>query len=133
MSVLKSNLRLAISWLLIGALSLVIPATAAPPPGTLATTESVAAPTISLLPLDLAQIAALPRGAQQPTNPPTASGATAPPKHHISKWVWVAIVAGVGVGAGAGIIAGNKQSARVTAVSPTATVGAGGTVTAGPP
>jgi hypothetical protein len=122
------NLRVVTSWLLIGALSGVVQLPAAPAvqPGTLATSL----PTTSF---DITHIAETPRAEQQPDNSSAASGAAAPAKRHISRWVWVAIVAGVGLGAGAGIIAGNKQSAKTAAVPPSATIGVGSGVTAGAP
>jgi hypothetical protein len=121
------QLRTATAWLLISALSGVIPAGAAQQPGTVAT------PAVSLPLFDAVHLAPLPQAAQ-PQNPATTGAAPAPAaSHHISKWVWVALVAGAGVAVGAALIAGNAQAGKTAAVSPTVTVAPGSGVTAGAP
>jgi hypothetical protein len=122
------------SWLLIGAMSGVLPAMAAEPsqPGTLATSS---APIELSLPLhDLSRLSPLPRAFQEASTQGSSGASTAHSTHHISKWVWVAIAAGAGVAIGTGVILGNKQSGKTAATTPTATVGTGsGGVTAGAP
>jgi hypothetical protein len=132
---IKFNLRSATSWVLVGAISAMLPLSAAEPqpqPGTLATNE-----TLSLPVYDIAHMAALPRQAQQtPDTTPAATGASpapAAPAHHVSKWVWVAIAAGAGVAIGVGVIAGNSQAGKTAVIAPTVTVNPGGGASAGAP
>jgi hypothetical protein len=129
----QSFLRIAASWLLVGTLSGLVPAKAAEQPGTLAESPALPAPRQLLgLSHDLSQIAALPRTAQQSEAPVSTGASTS--THHVSRWVWVAIVAAAGVGIGVGVVAGNKQTGKTAATTPTATIGAGsGGVTAGAP
>ena len=128
----QSSLRVLTSWLLIGALSGIVPLTAAPPPGTPASGATAALASLRIPLLDVAHLAAIPRSDQQTATPSTSSGAASTAKHHLSRWAWVAIVAGVGVGVGAAIIVSNHQGGKTVVIPPTATLGAG-TVTAGPP
>jgi hypothetical protein len=128
----QSSLRELTSWLLIGALSGIVPLTAAPPPGTPASSGAAALGPLTMPLLDVAHLAAMPRSDQQTATPATSSGATPTPKHRLSRWAWVAIVAGVGVGVGAAIIVSNHQAGKTAVIPPTATLGAG-SVSAGPP
>ncbi len=133
MSSITLSLRSATSWLLMGALSGMLPIMAAQPqPGTLATSEALSLPMH-----DIAHIVALPREAQQSQDPtPAATGASpapAAPAHHVSKWVWVAVVAGAGVAIGVGVIAGNSQAGKTAAIVPTVTVNPGSGASAGAP
>ena len=129
MVVFQSNVRFFTSCLLIGVLSGLMPAAAAPPPP--GTPASGPAPLVAPL-LDVASITALPRSGQEAASP-TKTGAPTPARRHVSPWVWAAIAAGIGVGVGAGVILGNKQSARTAAVTPSATLGTSGSVTVGAP
>jgi hypothetical protein len=128
----QSSLRGLTSWLLIGALSGIVPLRAAPAPGTPASSGATALAPLTMPLLDAAHLAALPPSAQQTATPPTSSGAAPTAKHHLSRWAWVAIVAGVGVGVGTAIIVSNHQAGKTAVIPPTATVAAG-SVTAGPP
>ncbi len=141
--------RVATGWLLLGALSGVVPAMAGPEfpalpqelVGMAALPQTVRQPGIPAMsdgtvprvvrPLQGAMgVAAMPQAAQ-PTASTSGSGSQS--KHRLPTWVWVAIAAGAGVGIGAGVIIGNRQSGHTATVTPGTTITVGGGASAGPP
>lgn len=124
--------RSAITCLLVGTLSVVAPAMGAEEPrissnhiaGIQALESAVPQPGM------LASQDQTPQAAVQPAD--QAAPTAAPPKHHLSPWVWVAIVAGVAAGAGAAILAANGQSGKTSAPVTSITLNVGGASAAAP-